>query len=172
MLALPPPLSSSKAAQDSLPTSNRSGCAPPQRPLAVVIFFSFSHVMVSCQHLQCRGVREGGHTVCVWGRAASCPGRRAQVRGATQPQSPASHLDLAFWVGGFVLLPVVPSPCPLFSLLQSSFKVMRMQKVTASRLFPLKRWESAVQTAHQMLCLAFTGLGASAAAVAGVKTQA
>ena len=106
----------------------------------------------------------------------SHPGKRAQVPGATQPQSPASHLDLALWVGGFVLLPSVPPPCPLFSLLQSSFEAMHVRKITASHLFPSKKWQLAVQAANQIFCLAFTWpktvLGASAAAVAGVKTQA
>lgn len=39
--ALPPPLFSSKSAQDGVPMSNRSGCALPQGQLAVSFFFFF-----------------------------------------------------------------------------------------------------------------------------------
>lgn len=174
--ALPPPLFSSKSAQDGVPMSNRSGCALPQGQLAVSFFFFFSHVMVFCQRLQCRGVRWGGHAVLVWGVRCLAPGKKVQVPGATQPQSPASHLDLALWVGGFALLPSARPPCPLFSRSQSSFEAMPVRKITASHLFPLKTRQQAAQAANQTFCLAFmwpkTGLGASAAAVAGVKPQA
>lgn len=128
--------------------------------------------MVSHQCLQCRGVRgRGGLEVLAWGHVVSRPGMRVQVPGATQLQYAALHPGLVFWVGGFILLPMVPFPCPLFSLSQNSFEAKHVQKLTASHLFPSKRWQLAVHAANHTLCHDFTGLGKSAAAVAGVKTQ-
>lgn len=104
MQALPPPLFSSRATQDSLPTSDRSGCAPPQRPLALVTVFFF-HVMVSPQHPQRRGVREGG-TRCLRGdvrRLAWGRGRRS-----LGPPSLCLQLHIVAWLSGLVGLSCFP----------------------------------------------------------------
>lgn len=83
---------------------------------SLLCLFFFSHVMVFYQHLQCRGVSWGDMKCLCGDMRCLTPGKKVQVPGATQPQSPASHLDLALWLGGFALLPSVRPPCPLFSL--------------------------------------------------------
>lgn len=69
------------------------------------------------------------HVVLVWGHAVSRPGKRVQVPGATQPVFSFTSLLGPLWVGGFVLLPSVPPPCPFFCLLQSSFEAMCVHKI-------------------------------------------
>lgn len=50
-------------------------------------------------------------------------------QGATQPVFSFTSLRGPLWVGGCVLLPSVPPPCPFFCLLQSSFETMHVHKI-------------------------------------------
>lgn len=168
MRVLPPPLFSSKA-RDSLPTSTCSICALPQGLLAVVSFISGVGVTPMPAMQLCEG--QGGLEVLSWGHVVSRPG----LEGAGPWSHPASVCSFTSWLGflGWWVHPAshnAISLSPLFSfakLLQSN----ACAKIDSFSPFSSKRWQLAVQAANHTLCHAFTGLGASAAAVAGVKSQ-
>lgn len=67
-------------------------------------------------------------SACV-GTCGVSPREEGAGPGATQPVFSFTSLLGPLWVGGFVLLPSVPPPCPFFCLLQSSFEAMCVHKI-------------------------------------------
>lgn len=142
MQAPPPPSFSSKAAQDSLPTSNRSGCAPLQAPLAVVTaLFFFPRVGVMPTPAVRRWEGWGTYGACV-GTCGISPGEE----GAGPWSHPASVSSFMSWRGsrGWWVCPASRGATSLSSVLSFAKLLQGDARVKNNSFSPFPLKETAI----------------------------